>query len=143
LNEFSLEYKYWFVITIFQYIMNVLWNKSKYWCDMCHDVSECSCGLLLLLSGNIEYTWCYFSIHQVSVLYLFTQWYSSYCAHFVINRNHILTVHTVIQLQMHALCVTNNHCCASCGIHSLPTLPIDILIFLTSGSSQSHMIPFL
>jgi hypothetical protein len=78
--------------------MNVLQNKSKSWCDMCHDVSECSCRLLLLLSGTIEYTWCSFSTKQVSLLYLFPRWYSSYCAHFVIHSNYILTVHTMMQL---------------------------------------------
>ena len=39
---------------------------------------------------------------------------------------------------MHSLCVTNNHWWASCRIHNVPTISIDILSFLTSGSSQSH-----
>jgi hypothetical protein len=50
--------------------MNVLQNNSKYWCDMRHDVSECSCGIVLLLSGTIESTWFSISTQQVSVLYL-------------------------------------------------------------------------
>jgi hypothetical protein len=75
---------------------------------------ECSCGPLLLLSGTIESTCFSFSTKQVSVLYLFTQWYSSYCAHFVIDSNYMLTVHTVILLKMHSLCMTQHQLWVKC-----------------------------
>ena len=79
-----------------------------------HDVSVCSCRLLLLLWGTIESTWFSFSTKQVSVLYLFTQWYSSYCAHFVIHSNYMLTVHTLILLKMHSLCMTQHQLWVKC-----------------------------